>query len=40
MAEKGYDPARWWRSSEGVREVLFEGFAYVYAKCLFWPPRD
>jgi uncharacterized SAM-binding protein YcdF (DUF218 family) len=38
MAEKGYDPDHWWRSSEGVREVLFEGFAYLYAKFFFWPP--
>jgi uncharacterized SAM-binding protein YcdF (DUF218 family) len=32
-----YDPARWWRYSEGVRQVLSEGIAYVYAKTLFYP---
>ena len=37
-----YDPDHWWRSSEGVREVLGEIIAYAYAKCLFWPaaPKD
>jgi hypothetical protein len=32
-----YDPDHWWRSSEGVREVIGEIIAYAYAKCLFWP---
>ena len=32
-----YDAAHWWRSSEGVREVIDETVAYVYAKFLFWP---
>jgi uncharacterized SAM-binding protein YcdF (DUF218 family) len=36
-----YDPKRWWRYSEGVRDVLGEGIAYVYAKLLFHPgPGD
>jgi DUF218 domain len=26
-----YDPKRWWGSSEGVRTVLSEGIAYLYA---------
>jgi hypothetical protein len=30
-----YDPAHWWRSSEGVREVIGEGIAYLYARFLF-----
>jgi len=34
-----YDAKKWWRSSEGVREVIDEGVAYVYAKFLFWPPK-
>jgi hypothetical protein len=33
-----YDPAYWWRSSAGVRNVLDETFAYVYAR-LFFRPR-
>ena len=32
-----YDGSHWWRSSEGVREVLSEGIAYIYAKFFFWP---
>jgi len=34
-----YDARHWWRSSEGMREVLFEGVAYLYAKFLFSPPN-
>ena len=26
-----YDPKHWWRTSEGVREVLGEAIAYMYA---------
>lgn len=32
-----YDPAHWWRYSEGVREILGESIAYVYAAFLFHP---
>ena len=32
-----YDPNHWWRYSEGVREVLGENIAYLYAKFFFWP---
>jgi hypothetical protein len=32
-----YDAAHWWRSSSGVREVIDEGIAYVYAKVFFHP---
>lgn len=32
-----YDASRWWRYSEGVREVVDESVAYLYAKFLFWP---
>jgi uncharacterized SAM-binding protein YcdF (DUF218 family) len=37
-----YDPKRWWRYSEGVREVLGESIAYLYAEFLFHPgkPRE
>ncbi len=35
-----YDPAHWWRTSEGVREVIGEGLAYLYARFLFFPPRN
>jgi hypothetical protein len=30
-----YDAARWWISSEGVREVMGEAIAYLYARFLF-----
>lgn len=33
-----YDPKHWWRYSEGVREVLGESIAYIYAKFVFHPP--
>ena len=35
-----YDPKRWWKTSSGVRTVLDETIAYIYAKLLFNPERD
>lgn len=35
-----YNSARWWRYSEGVRDVLAETISYIYAKFLFFPPRS
>ncbi len=32
-----YDARHWWRYSEGVKDVLTEAVAYVYAKFFFWP---
>lgn len=32
-----YDPDHWWQYSEGVREVVGESIAYVYARFFFWP---
>ena len=32
-----FDGKHWWRYSEGVREVLGETIAYIYAKFFFWP---
>lgn len=37
VENKEYDPNHWWRSSEGVREVVGEGIAYLYARFLFFP---
>jgi uncharacterized SAM-binding protein YcdF (DUF218 family) len=34
-----YDPKRWWRYSEGVRDVVGEALGFVYAKLFFHPPR-
>jgi hypothetical protein len=39
MKDPSFDPGHWWRSSEGVREVLFEGVAYLYVLLLFAPAR-
>jgi uncharacterized SAM-binding protein YcdF (DUF218 family) len=38
VPDPDYDASHWWRSSDGVREVLDEGIAYIYAKFFFWPP--
>ena len=32
-----YDSSRWWRYSEGVKEVVSESVAYLYARFLFHP---
>jgi hypothetical protein len=33
--DQGYDPGRWWKSSNGVRKVSDEVIAYAYAKLFF-----
>jgi len=35
-----YDANHWWRSSEGVREVINESVTYLYAKFFFWPGKE
>ncbi len=35
-----YNPKRWWRCSEGVRDVLGETVAYLYSKLCFYPPGE
>ncbi len=30
-----YDPKRWWRTSEGVRDIIGESIAYIYARFFF-----
>jgi len=37
VPDPDYEPAHWWRYSEGVREILGESIAYVYAKFIFSP---
>lgn len=32
-----YDPRHWWHTSAGVRDILSEAIAYVYARCVFHP---
>lgn len=34
---RDYDPQHWWRSSAGVRAVIDESIAYVYARLFFHP---
>jgi hypothetical protein len=34
----GYDPAAWWRTSNGVRRITDETVAYLYAKLCFRAP--
>ncbi|GAB4321723.1 MAG: hypothetical protein Kow00127_14250 [Bacteroidales bacterium] len=33
----GYDPGRWWQSSNGFRDVTKEMIAWFYARFLFYP---
>jgi hypothetical protein len=37
LRDRDYDPGRWWQSSDGVRQVVGEMIAYVYARCFFFP---
>lgn len=37
VASPDYDARRWWRYSEGVRALLGECIAWVYARFLFYP---
>ena len=32
-----YDAKHWWGYSEGVKDVISEGAAYIYARLFFWP---
>lgn len=38
VVDQDYDAAQWWRYSEGVKEVLAESVAYLYAR--FWFSTD
>ncbi len=40
VANPDYDPHLWWKYSEGVREVLSEAIAYLYAVVFFHPHAD
>ncbi len=37
MDSHEYDPRHWWRTSEGVRNVVGESIAYLYARFFFRP---
>jgi uncharacterized SAM-binding protein YcdF (DUF218 family) len=34
-----YDANHWWSYSEGVKDVVSEAFAYIYARLFFIPPH-
>lgn len=38
IAEKPieYNPKKWWASSAGVRSIIFETIAYIYARLFNW----
>lgn len=35
-ATDNYNPKRWWASSGGVRSIMSEGIAYIYARFINW----
>jgi len=35
-----YDAKHWWHYGQGVRDVLSEGIAYIYAKLIFYPSQS
>ncbi len=39
ITDQDYDPKRWWKYGEGVRTIISEAIAYVYAKFLFKPEK-
>ncbi len=38
--DRTYDPDHWWRSSAGVRELIGEVIAYIYARVVFTPDGE
>lgn len=39
LDDPAYDSRHWWRSSDGVREVMFEFVAYIYVRFFFLTPQ-
>jgi hypothetical protein len=37
VSNPDYKPKDWWRYSDGVREVIGESIAYIYARFFFYP---
>ena len=35
LRDRSYESSRWWRSSEGIREIPFQAIAYLYARFIF-----
>jgi hypothetical protein len=40
IVDPEFDPDHWWKTSAGVRGVIGEGLAYLYARLLFHPIDD
>lgn len=40
VSNPDYDPNKWWKYSDGVREVIGESIAYIYARFFFYPSKD
>jgi len=40
VTHREYDPKRWWKYSEGVKDVIGEGVGYVYARFFFHPGKN
>ena len=40
VQDPDYDPKHWWRTSEGVRDVVGEAVAYLYARIFFHPGSE
>ena len=38
VEDRKFDPSHWWRSSEGVRAIVDESIAYLYARLFFSAP--
>ena len=38
ITPNNYDTSRWWLFSEGVRSIISESIAYLYARFIFSPP--
>ena len=39
VEDRRFDPNHWWRSSQGVRTVVDESIAYLYARVFFSTPQ-
>jgi hypothetical protein len=40
VPDQEYDGKRWWDSSRGIRQVIGESLAYLYARLWFTPPTS
>lgn len=40
VENREYEPKRWWKYSEGVRQVIGEGIGYFYVRFFFHPGKE